>query len=367
MIFRLLEKFNNVLYKNKKRIVLYSNIGFRDNVRAVFDYLIAHKFNDTYEIVCVSDDFFGLNSKKIKNVKFKNVYNGFFYFLSSKYFFYCFGKYPIHPAKKQIVINLWHGMPIKKIGNMEYDKKLIDYNYFTYLICYSHFFLDIMKSSFNARSSQIIYCGSPRNDELFNAKNKMVNTKYSKTIAWLPTYRENYSVVSKVITNSDKAYKLNNTLKRMNINLVIKPHPLDNINIENERLSNIQIINDKFLLNKNLTLYKFLATTDALITDYSSVSFDYLLLNNPIGYIMSDLEVYKKGRGLNFDDIDDIIAGEKIFSYDDLLLFCENIGKSEDIYSNDRKKLNDLVNKIQTPTNIKTILEFVGINRGKLK
>lgn len=100
--------------KKNKRIVLYSNWGFRDNLRTLYQYLVDHGYPEEYDIICASNDFYHL--EKDKNVKYVSIYRGLYYFLTSKYFFYSFGKYPIKPAPNQMVVNLWHGMPLKKLG-----------------------------------------------------------------------------------------------------------------------------------------------------------------------------------------------------------------------------------------------------------
>ena len=120
-------KLNTLIPKKRNRIVIYSNWGFRDNIRTLYQYLVVNGYQDKYEIICASNNFYHL--KKDNKVKFVSIYNGLYYFLTSKYFFYSFGKYPIKPTKKQMVVNLWHGMPLKKIGNLENGMEKIDYNF----------------------------------------------------------------------------------------------------------------------------------------------------------------------------------------------------------------------------------------------
>ena len=173
-------KLNKMIPKKRNRIVLYSNWGFRDNLRTLYHYLVDNGYQETYEIVCASNDFYHL--EKEKNVKYVSIYQGFFYFLTSKYFFYSFGKYPVKPASKQMVVNLWHGMPLKKIGNLEVGMEKIDYNFFTKLVSSSDLFTPIMKAAFNAKDEQMLLVGNIRNDELFKKKEE-------KKIIWMPTYR----------------------------------------------------------------------------------------------------------------------------------------------------------------------------------
>ena len=173
-------KVNKIIPKKRNRIVLYSNWGFRDNLRTLYHYLVDNGYHKAYEIVCASNDFYHL--EKENDVKYVSIYQGFFYFLTSKYFFYSFGKYPIKPAPSQMVVNLWHGMPLKKIGNLEVGMEKIDYNFFTKLVSSSELFTPIMKAAFNAKDEQMLLVGNIRNDELFKEKKK-------KKIIWMPTYR----------------------------------------------------------------------------------------------------------------------------------------------------------------------------------
>lgn len=173
-------KLNTLIPKKRNRIVIYSNWGFRDNIRTLYQYLVDNGYQDKYEIVCASNDFYHL--ERDSRVKFTSIYRGLYYFLTSKYFFYSFGKYPIKPSKKQMVVNLWHGMPLKKIGNLEEGLERVDYNFFTKLVSSSDLFTPIMKAAFNANDEQMLLVGNIRNDELFEEEK-------DKNIIWMPTYR----------------------------------------------------------------------------------------------------------------------------------------------------------------------------------
>ena len=352
-------KLNTLISKKRDRIVIYSNWGFRDNIRTLYQYLVDNGYQDKYEIICASNNFYHL--KKDKKVKFISIYNGLYYFLTSKYFFYSFGKYPIKPTKKQMVVNLWHGMPLKKIGNLENGMENFDYIFFTKLVSSSDLFTPIMKAAFNANDEQILLVGNIRNDELFE-ENK------DKNIIWMPTYRnsKNYhdSQDAIIFSLDDLEFnRMNNLLAGYEYHLYIKLHPLEESHFKfKNNYSNIHMLSEDIISQNYGTLYKFLGTTSALITDYSSVFLDYYLLNRPVAFTINDYEEYKEKRGFVFEDVKSLMVGPTISNFDELLKFLLSVMKSEDEFYIERNKVNSVVNSIQKDFT-KTLLENIGIEK----
>ena len=352
-------KLNTLISKKRDRIVIYSNWGFRDNIRTLYQYLVDNGYQDKYEIICASNNFYHL--KKDEKVKFISIYNGLYYFLTSKYFFYSFGKYPIKPTKKQMVVNLWHGMPLKKIGNLENGMENIDYNFFTKLVSSSDLFTPIMKAAFNANDEQILLVGNIRNDELLE-ENK------DKNIIWMPTYRnsKNYhdSQDAIIFSLDDLEFnRMNNLLAGYEYHLYIKLHPLEESHFKfKNNYSNIHMLSEDIISQNYGTLYKFLGTTSALITDYSSVFLDYYLLNRPVAFTINDYEEYKEKRGFVFEDVKSLMVGPTISNFDELLKFLLSVMKSEDEFYIERNKVNSVVNSIQKDFT-KTLLENIGIEK----
>lgn len=352
-------KLNTMIPKKRNRIVIYSNWGFRDNTRTLYQYLVDNGYQDKYEIVCASNDFYHL--ERDSRVKFTSIYRGLYYFLTSKYFFYSFGKYPIKPSKKQMVVNLWHGMPLKKIGNLEYGLENIDYNFFTKLVSSSDLFTPIMKAAFNANDEQMLIVGNIRNDELFEEEK-------DKNIIWMPTYRnsKNYhdSQDAIIFSLDDNEFRIiNKLLLEYEYHLYIKLHPLEESQFKfKNNYSNIQMLSEETISQDYGTLYKFLGTTSALITDYSSVFLDYYLLNRPVAFTINDYEEYKENRGFVFDDVKSLMAGPTVSNFDDLLEFLNSVMKSKDEFYFERNEINSKVNSIQRDFT-KTLLENVGIEK----
>lgn len=365
---------NKYIPKNEKQIVLYSNLGFRDNVKALYDYLIENRYYEQYHIICATNE--SKQYKKInKNALFVSPIIGLYYYLRSKYFFYSFGKYPIYPSKRQIVVNLWHGMPLKKIGLLSETEKDLKYNFFTYVLATSEFFKPVMAKVFGCSEKQVIITGEPRNDALFkkvNISNYFNINENNKKIIYMPTFRYSADLMIDNSGSKDTVYEklkdkkvlveLNNELFRKNIILFIKPHPLDNFDkLFIEHLSNIFYITDEILNKKNITLYTFLGNMDALITDYSSVYFDYLLLNKPIGFVVDDIDNYEEKRGFVIDNPLNIMPGEKIKDLDGLNKFFENLFNDVDEFIGERKVVNDLVNRYKDENNCRRLLKILKI------
>lgn len=366
IIFKVLERINKLLPKNEKAIVLYSNLGFRDNIGAFYDYLISKGFHKKYKVVVASNDYKSLT--QIPGVKYVNCVMGVPYFLVSKYFFYAFGKYPIMPSERQVVINLWHGMPLKKIGNLEKGKEKNKYDYFSYILSTGTFFDEVMQKSFNCESDRILHVGQPRTDAMF-FDNKKIFSNYSKLVIWMPTFRNtdilhesnssNSNDYLPLIDNQEKFEELNELFCRNNSLLVIKLHPIQSKKgFPYKNQTNIQFIDEEFLKKENTNLYQFLSTTNCLITDYSSVYFDYLLLNKPIIFTVADLADYESNRGLNFNNLQEMMPGEKVDSYNMFTAKLKDFFDGVDKFNEERTKVNKLFNEYVLVNNCKAICDF---------
>ena len=106
-------------------------------------------------------------------------------------------------------------------------------------------------------------------------------------------------------------------------------HPEHDISgISLSEMSNVKICNDEFIKSHNTSLYKILTYTDALISDYSSIYYDYLLLNKPIALATFDFEHYKNHNGIivkNYDEFKKAFPSVFVESFDDLIAFFTDI------------------------------------------
>lgn len=367
---------NEFLPKNKKQILLYDSLNntLTDNTLGLLLYLKEKKLDEKYKIICCVP-----NSKEeyICGIKNKNIFSGIFAYLTSKYVFYSFGGMRIKPSKKQIVVNLWHGIPLKKVGKLNSNDKTLQneqINDFTYVLVPTEFFREIYKNAFGCNDEQLLISEQPRNYFLFK-KNNVINKlgiqkeNYNKVILWMPTFRiskdgrfkdtdNNTETMLPLLDTIDKINEFNNFLAEHNILVVLKVHGYSVV--PDFECKNIIVVTNEMLAAADIFLYEFIKDFDALITDYSSVYFDYLLLDRPIGFIVDDFDEYKKKRGFTMDDPLSIMPGEHISNYDELKGFILSIEKNLDKFIIDRKELSKKL-QLKTSNDIKDLLMTIGI------
>src|SRR5690606_21437269 len=92
-----------------------------------------------------------------------------------------------------------------------------------------------------------------------------------------------------------------------------------------KEFSNILMIDDEWICRQGMSLYQFISCTDILITDYSSVLIDYLLLEQPVICFSTDLDSYKNTQGLNFENIEDWIPTKFVHNQKEFFMFLRNI------------------------------------------
>lgn len=327
-----------------KKFLFCSYPDFSDNALSLFRYMIREKINGEYiwlysdaeSINFVEFLYDENNNCDVKLIK-KNTFVGMWHYLSANYIFTTHGmfeKFPILPWQKKI--NLWHGMPLKKIGALLSENVNM---HMTYSISNGKIFDKYISNSFGLDDNQVLKVGSPRNDLLFQRRTFNFNSIFkdqNPVIAWLPTYRKTNIGVDRedglYLKNSisgltlDDFVLLNETLVKIKKNILIKLHPMDILNdniflLENiNSFSNIKISSKKNDLFPHRLLYQLLQNTDSLITDYSSIYFDYLLLDKPIGLFIHDLDNYSKSRGI-IDEVKEQYSGFKISDIDSFLEF----------------------------------------------
>ena len=230
-----------------------------------------------------------------------------------------------------------------------------------YTIATSDFYQTIMARALGVDEQDTLVAGQPRNDLMYKKNHCLENlnlngNKEKSIILWTPTYRQ--SIIGDVrvdgvhtndlpVVKSGELQELNRFLQTINSYMLIKLHPMDILNNnEFSDYSNMQIIKKDGLEACNCQLYSVLGEIDVLLTDFSSIYIDYLLLNHPIGFVVDDFSEYSNSRGFIFDNPEEYMPGNKISTFDELKDFLHStIVLKQDSYIVERQEVNQKFNK----------------------
>ncbi len=148
--------------------------------------------------------------------------------------------------------------------------------------------------------------------------------------------------------------------------VVLKPHFAQDVSaIKALDLSNIIFISDDFFLQNDITSYRFVGSCDALLTDYSSIYFDYTLCDKPIGLIWEDYEEYAKNPGFAVDMDAAMKGGVKIYTLEELENFVQDVATGVDRLKQERREVRDLYNYSTDGKNSERVVDFL-IEKAKL-
>lgn len=258
--------------------------------------------------------------------------------------------------KKRLIINLWHGVPLKKIALLDpnlkkaariYFKKIFSENY-TCILTTSHELIPLMARSFAVSEDKIKVWGQPRNDGLFqkNDCRKILGQlfpdlpEYTKTVLYAPTFRD-YGQVQLFPFKDFDQEQLEAFLEEKNMLLFIRTHVAEQGSAAPYLGKRIRFLGNEQAEDVTGILNIF----DCLITDYSSIYIDYLLTDKPMIFLPYDRQQYLDGRGMNFD-YDDVTPGPKPETFND---FLDALSPKEEFWKSERTRVNRLFNEIQHP------------------
>ncbi len=271
------------------------------------------------------------------------------------------------------IINLWHGIPLKSIGlDVSYIyqklspifKKLhkcirLKANYYITNYLYD---TQIFKKAFDLNDEQLKILGSPRLDTLFsnfNNENLFMENDVEnilkfkeqgkKLLLYVPTYRDTGKDISNWIQNP----KLLLVLKQNNAVLICKLHPVDANAID---INNSETF---YKMSNNSDINAVLKYTDALITDYSSINFDYTLLDRPIIYFVPDFEEYQLTCHKFYTPYKEFAIGDVCKTEDELLSAMQEVINGIDNYKEQRKILRDKIFKYQDGKNCERVIKWI--------
>lgn len=262
-------------------------------------------------------------------------------------------------GRNRLIINLWHGVPLKKIALMDpnlkkmsriYFKKIFSENY-TWILTTARELIPVMAKSFQVCEEQIRVWGQPRNDLIFFPpdRKKILGEiypalpNYQKVILYAPTFRDYGNTRLFPFEDFDKK-AFQDFLEKEQIILLLRLHIKEATAAEDFVNSRIRCFGSKEVGDVTGMLGMF----DLLITDYSSIYIDYLLTDKPMIFLPYDKERYLDGRGMNFD-YEEVTPGPKPKTMkeftEELRAFCHG----EDSWKQKREQVSKKFNEIRRP------------------
>ena len=353
---------SSLIVKDEHKILFFSTPDFSDNAKYVYDKMVELGMDKRYRLIwCVYEPI-------AADYVIRRTLKYFFHILTSKYVISTHGT-PEWKSYNQIAIELWHGLPLKNMGYYhEYPdehpvaryirlhrtrrfSKMVDY-----FIVTSQLERALFSSLLNMDPRKASVLGQPRCDALYgpleNGMSCLCRILGREEISekcivlYLPTFREYDASASRdIVETTLENTNLKRLLDNKNALLICKPHPNDEGFFSEYNEGRIHVILNEDLRRENLTLYDFLNAVDILVTDYSSIYFDYLLLNRPIIFHMPDLEEYRKKRGFILDPLEEWIPGDVSISDSELVYALMGAIDHPKKWGADRVRLRQLLFK----------------------
>ena len=386
---------NNIKYKlitknikvNDKLIIFacFNGRSYCDSPKAIYNYLLNSEQSSDYQFVWAFKDIeehkYLEENKNTKVIKIKS--RDFLKVLGeAKYWVFNYKiQDHIFPKENQVFVQCWHGTPLKRLGcDLEHFNNAMNsiseirkrYNIeaskFSYFLSPSKFASEKFITAWNleetGKKDIILEQGYPRNDFLINyTKEDIERIKKSlnidtnkKILLYAPTYRDNQHTVGLGYTYETEVDfdKLKEELSDEYI-ILFRAHWLVAQNFDFEKykdfvidVSNHDDINELYVI------------ADMLITDYSSVFFDYANLKRPIIFYMYDLEDYRddiRGFYLELDEL----PGKIVKVEDELIEEIKRL-TSRFEYNDKYKKFNNKFNYLDDGQASKRVVEKVIIN-----
>ncbi len=310
-------------YKHLKvnsKVVLYDSYfgrGLICNPYALFSELKEDPDFQQFKHVWVLDDNADTaHFPKAENVMFVRRHSkGHLKYLASAGYIITNVSMPYYYCKKpgQIYINTWHGTPLKSLG---YDipgsaatisNVLRNFLSADYIISQNPFLTSVYKEKYKLEGlfeGTIIEEGYPRNDRLLQADRKEVLEKLASfgisidekkdVLLYAPTWKGNDYYKPEI--DVEEFDRFQNTLEQIidtdKYQILIKPHQVVYQTLKKQGKLSPAFIPAEMDTNE------LLSVTDLLVSDYSSIFYDFLAGSKPVLFYIPDLEKYEEDRGL---------------------------------------------------------------------
>jgi len=344
----LISRFLYLFIKPSKKIWVFGSwFGqkYSDNSRYLFEYV--NKFHPEIKSIwlCKNNEIVNLIRSKGYKAYYAFSFLGYFYSFKAHVAIICTSFEDLNEYMPQkFIVNLWHGCPLKKIG---YDDKinlktrdLIDKIIWRYkrelkdidmAIASSKIEAKNLATAFGIKPEKVKITGLPRNDSFFVKLKKFP----TYNIIYMPTHRNEGEIDIECLF-MEYLDLINSSLIKIDSQLFIKLHfyHRNNSLIDKIKLySNVHLIEED---DVDQDIYHIIPQFDLLITDYSSILFDYLICEKPIifaafdynNYIINDREFYYEYKSF--------VPGPVCDNWHNVILWIEKFKNNPNLFYRER-------------------------------
>lgn len=374
----LLTILNLMIPKKRDSLFFYDINCISLNEMAMIQYLVEHHLDKKYEISVITNRPDLVSMVIPKEYVYSNDKHGLWKQLRSKYLFLEQNshEWSVYRAPGQKIIQLWHGLPIKKVGYLHNPSPLYAYDsVYSHVLAPSPYGWEIMKKCFHYSDHKKIISSPPRCDlmchKLFNEQYQALGLDPNrKLILWMPTFRNNSTETDRdyhcdfPLLNAERLMMLDEYLDTHGAQLVIKLHSLQKkVELLEQNYKRIFVFENPDLFTKKIDPYSLLGSSDCLITDYSSTVYDYLLLDRPIIFTVDDLDRFLSVRGFIEDDYMSFFCGPCVSTYDHLIHEIEKAlaGTDQEANASLRKKRDQLINSYHDFKNCERVFKALSL------
>lgn len=261
-------------------------------------------------------------------------------------------------------VQTYHGFPLKGIGAMSrYQsrgsmvKTREAWQRHQKIFSYSNLYTSLISACFGGSTDQYEVTGMPRNDYLQSRKSALLALKtifpelerFQAVGFYAPTFRETKfnqvnGVPSTAFLPTDNSTLIEEFCAKNRIALVKKLHPYESSENKYESDVFLSCTDDDFQ-RVGLDLYECLGAFDFLLTDFSSIFFDFLLLDKPMGFLAYDLDAYSASRGLLLENYDMWSPGPKINTAEVFIGFLDSVINDVDTHKKQRATIRSMVHR----------------------
>lgn len=320
--YKILFKIAGILLPKRKGLIIFESFlgkQYSDNPRAIYEYLLSNTSN--HEMIWSVSRGSVQTFKQLKIPYVRRFTLKWLFTMNRASYWVTNSRLPLWIPKpsRTIYLQTWHGSPLKRLAadmeevlmpgtNTEQYKRnfLSETSKWDYLISANAYSTEIFKRAFQFNKT-IVESGYPRNDYLINHNNmdeinRIKSTlnipKDKKVILYAPTWRDNeyYGVGRYKFDIKLDLARMQESLSEEYV-IVLRLHYLIAEQIDIEAYKGFV-----YELSGHTDIRELYLISDMLITDYSSVFFDYANLKRPMIFFVYDLEDYRdKLRGFYFD------------------------------------------------------------------